>query len=254
MSIYLWSSEPSKIYVWSSEVSAVYVWTTKVRPAGWTPWSNTIAYYPLTSSTTVNDISGNNRNLTNNGTQFWTYAGVNCAYFPSINSRKLYWSLPLSWTQNFTFNVWINRQWSSTSWYTNAQIINLWNPWTNYAQFWIAIWDNNTQNPNKYVAWTRWNDKYSSSTNTTNTWNMITVTHQSWTVKMYVNSTIVINSTISFNIANTNFTVWSFQWDIGENNYGTYYWYMSELICESSIWNSDYITYYYNLTKSKYWL
>jgi len=33
MSIYLWSSEPSKIYVWSSEVKSVYVWTTKVRPA-----------------------------------------------------------------------------------------------------------------------------------------------------------------------------------------------------------------------------
>lgn len=32
MSIYLWSSEPSKIYVWSSEVSEVYVGTEKVRP------------------------------------------------------------------------------------------------------------------------------------------------------------------------------------------------------------------------------
>ena len=224
----------------------IYVWNNE-----WLPGENTLVYYPLTSTTTVNDMSGNNRNLTNSWVTFWTYAGVDCAYFPRSNSKKLYWTLPLSWTQNFTFNVWINRQWKTFYEHGNWQIVDLWNPWTNYVQFWIGINDDS----NKYVAWTRWNDKTASTTNTTNTWNMVTVTHQSWTVKMYVNWTLIINDTISFNVANTNFTVWSFQSGIdSQTDYFAYYWYMSKLICESSIWTAQEVSDYYNSTKSNYWL
>ena len=45
------------------------------------PWSSTIAYYPLNSSTTVNDMSGNGYTLTNDWASFWTYGWVDCAYF-----------------------------------------------------------------------------------------------------------------------------------------------------------------------------
>jgi hypothetical protein len=68
MSIFLWDSEPSKIYVWSNEVSAVYVWDTQIYPAGWKPWANTLAYYPLETDT--KDYSWNNRNLTNSWITF----------------------------------------------------------------------------------------------------------------------------------------------------------------------------------------
>jgi hypothetical protein len=239
------------------KIKRILVGTQQVYPATWNPWANTLAYYPLNSTTTVNDLSWNSRNLTNNWVTFGTYWWVDCAYFSNSNSKKLYWNLPLSWTQNFTFNIWINRQWDSYTWLSGSQIINLWDPWTNSAQFWIAIRDNGSStNKNKYIAWSWWTDIFSSTTNTTNTWNMVTVTHQAWTVKMYVNATLLINDTISFNVANTNFTVWSFQSPINDYllDYQSFYWYMSWLICESSIWNLDYITKYYNATKSNYWL
>ena len=50
----------------------VYVWTDILKNAYigevWTPWANTIAYYPL--ETNANDYSWNNRNLTNSWITF----------------------------------------------------------------------------------------------------------------------------------------------------------------------------------------
>lgn len=73
MSIFLWDTSPSKIFIWDTEVSKVFVWDTKVRPewgGGWTPWANTIAYFPFSSNAI--DVTGNNT-LTNSWTQDWLW-------------------------------------------------------------------------------------------------------------------------------------------------------------------------------------
>lgn len=255
MSIYVWTSKIKNVYVWTTPVKEVYVWTTKVRPSWYTPWSNTIAYYPLTSTTTVNDMSGNNRNLTNNGTQFWTYWWVSCAYFPQGNSKKLYWTLPLTWNQIFTINVYIWRIWNSyNAANTWSQIFVLWNTGSSWWCFWTAIKDSTSSTPNRYINYTRWSDKLSSYTNTTWHRELITVTNDTSTIKMYRDGTLINDNSISFSVNSTNFTIGSFPTSANDNRYQNFYWYMSEFIVESKTWTATEILDYFNTTKSKYWL
>ena len=61
----------------------VYIWNDT-----WLPNKDTIAYYPLNATTTVNDMSGNSKTLTNNNVTFWTYNWVDCANFSG--SQSLY--------------------------------------------------------------------------------------------------------------------------------------------------------------------
>ena len=227
------------------------------EPKWWKPWANTVAYYPFTSTSTVNDMSGNNRNLTNNGTQFWTYGWVDCAYLPRVDSKKLYWTLPLTWNQPFTFNVYINRQWNSYRADGSWQIFVLGNVWTSSACFWTTIIDSTSWEGssvyNKYRVWTWWNDKTASQTNTVWEWNMITVTNNSWDVKLYLNWTQILNQTISFYISADTFTIGSFPTTVW-SQYQWFYWYMSNFIVENKVRTAQDISDYYNQTKSNYGL
>ena len=219
--------------------------------------ANTLARYPLTSSSTIYDRSWNGRTLTNNWTQFWTYWWIDCAYFQRTNSKKLYWTLPLTWNQNFTINVYIKRSWDWTiSWNVWTQIFVLWNIWSSWWCFWTAInnWSSEVEYKNMYKNYTRWNDKNSSYTNTLNVWRMITVINNGWNIKMYENWVLINNNSISFNINSTNFTIWSFPSTTGSWDYQSFYWYMSEFIVENKVRTLSEIQAYYNKTKSKYWL
>ena len=224
----------------------------------WKPSANTLAYYPLTSSSTIYDQSWNGRTLTNNWTQFWIYWWINCAYFQSANTKKLYWTLPLTWNQNFTINVYIKRSGNSAiSWNNWSQIFVLWNTGSSWWCFGTAIrnWNSEVTNKNAYVNYTRWTDKDSSYTNTLNVWRMITVINNGWNIKMYENWVLINDNSISFNINSTNFTIWSFPSAIGGAwDYQSFYWYMSEFIVENKVRTLSEIQAYYNKTKSKYGL
>jgi hypothetical protein len=130
MSIYLWSSEPSKIYVWSSEVSAVFVGTDKVRPSileydftksdyGWTSssWVNrsssgfyirwsTAAWWIIVSPNEVYQwtpkkikIDLNRSNTNNTWTGIWNnWINGNYWYFLPRNSS----TIRLDWNYNWT--------------------------------------------------------------------------------------------------------------------------------------------------------
>jgi len=231
--------------------------TTITTDFWWHPSANTLARYPLTSSSTIYDRSWNGRTLTNNWTQFWTYWWIDCAYFQRTNSKKLYWTLPLTWNQNFTINVYIKRSWDWTiSWNVWTQIFVLWNIWSSWWCFWTAInnWSSEVEYKNMYKNYTRWNDKNSSYTNTLNVWRMITVINNGWNIKMYENWVLINNNSISFNINSTNFTIWSFPSTTGSWDYQSFYWYMSEFIVENKVRTLSEIQAYYNKTKSKYWL
>ena len=95
-------------------------------PERWQPWANTVAYYPLTSTTTVNDLSGNGYTLSTHDTlpTFWIYQWVDCASFNS-NSLKTssvnpwaYWKLAR--TVKYRWEQQIRNAscfWSIVSWY-----------------------------------------------------------------------------------------------------------------------------------------
>lgn len=73
----------------------------------WQPWVNTVAYYPLTSTTTTSDESGNWHTLSNHSVQFWTYNWVDCAncnivYSHSNNNISIY----VNWVSYY--NGWVS--------------------------------------------------------------------------------------------------------------------------------------------------
>ena len=222
----------------------------QVYPAWWKPWANTIAYYPLTSTSTVNDMSGNSRNLTNNWTLFGTYGWVDCAYFDNTNSKKLYWTLPLTWNQTFTVNVYVQRKW----WiYTNdnPNIFTLGSIWTTWRCFWVwAEWNNYY-----YQFYTRGTDWISTTVNTLDTWEMLTVTNDGSKITLYKNTTQILQQSVTLDVNDTKFTIGSFPTMASWNgSWYRYNWYMSQFIVENRAWTADQIAWYYNQTKSLYWL
>ena len=87
----------------------VYIYSDE----SYNPWSNTLAYYPLTSTTTVNDMSWNNHHLTNAWkVNFWGYWGVDCAYFSSWQNSWLSWLYRLNDQiayDGMTISAWFKR-------------------------------------------------------------------------------------------------------------------------------------------------
>jgi hypothetical protein len=204
----------------------------------WQPWANTIAYYPLNSTTTVNDMSGNNRNLTNNWVQFWEYDWVDCAY-ASWSSYAYIISNPITWNSSFTASIWCKM--SSTSWWKNS--IAFWNSWNNVS---FSIWVNGTS---LYTGW--WNnDRNTGYTMSTNTRTHTVVTHDNWTIKVYVNGTLQYTGTVSFSLSNTKTVIGAWlasYWDKWEG-------YLSDAIEETVVWTAQEVSDYYNQTKWNYWL
>ena len=230
------------LYIWTSELKEAYL-----GAGGWQPWANTIAYYPLTSTTTTSDESGNGHNLTNGWATFGTYSGVDCVYLGNTNSKKLYTTI--SWlgaNPTFTVNVYVNRQWTTNSdWW---QLFVVWSIGSSNGCYWSAI-----RTDWKYLAWTRWwGEARSTVTNTLDKWELITVVKNASNTIVYRNASEIANGTITTNISSTAFTIGSFNstsW-----TYQSFYWYLSEFILENKARAAQDVSNYYNLTKWNYWL
>lgn len=236
------------VYVWSNALKNAFIWYW------WAPWSNTIAYYPLTSSTTVNDMSGNNRNLTNNWwITFWTNWWIDCASFSSSNNIWLTLSSTwLTWNPIFTLSAFINRKWYTTQ-ISKSQVFMIWPVNSSAADVWVAInWDNWANNEYQYWSW--WvSDVNTWAYNSANEWELVTFTND-WTNKaLYINWTKVKEWSLNINITWWNLTIWSFP-TAYTNTWQRFYWYMSNVIIENKVWTATEVLNYYNLTKSNYWL
>lgn len=217
-----------------------------------TPWANTIAYRPLTSSTTVNDQSWNNKNLTNHwGVTFGTYGGVSCVSFDNTQTLWLTSSLWMTWNPIFTFNVRICRVGYSTWTPVKSQIFMLWPINTNTSQVWVAI---NWAWSNEYQYWT-WGsaDVDTWAYNTANVWELVTFTNDGTTKKFYKNWTLIKQWSLSYNISGWDLTIWSFSSSFN-SHYQSFYGYMSEFIVENKVRTAQEITDYYNASKSIYGL
>ncbi len=194
------------------------------------PGENTIAYYPLTSETTVNDLSWNNRNLTNyNGVAFGTYAGVDCSYF-AWNKMILYnSSFPARWTSSWTFSCWV---------YTTS----------NTRQAVIVLW--NTAATVLFIKLYNWYIDGTSVEVSPNNWHNIVYTVWNNTLKMYIDGVEQYSSS-SYTISNTA-SIW-----LGRATYQdteNLYWYLSQVIVENQVRTAEQVAWYYNQTKSQYWI
>ena len=227
------------------KVNKIYVGTQQVRPAGWTPGSNTIAYYPLTSSSTIQDKSWNDRNLINTGSVvFWTYQWVNCAYFNWTSNSQLYnTSISFSAYPTQTVLVWMYISWTSTSVYqtiyhtwTTAKTGKL-GSWFKYWT-WICIW-----------SWYWWYESI-KSWNINGSWHLL-VNVTNWTSStQYLDWALYQSLTNSLSYTQT----WLYIWWAQQSSSERLSWYESEFIVESKVRTAQEIQDYYNNTKSNYWL
>jgi len=234
------------------KVNKRLIGTQQVRPSWWKPNANTVAYYPLNSNTTVNDMSGNNMNLTNYSATFWIYQWVN-----SVNivwdSKCILWyisSIP-QWANARTFNFWTynsNGSATSSSWVeayfftgtenTNQMILFMCSEdWANYnrvSQYWAWSWTN---------FWTPKRQQWV---------NMCLV--YDWTKFICYENWIKKGKwTYTINTSWTKFSLWvkrngSVSW------WNKFSWYFSNFIIENKTWTDEEILSYYNQTKSNYWL
>ena len=100
----------------------VYIW----EDYDWTPWENTIAYYPLTSTDTVNDRSWNWLNGTQNwtitfGSWLWwvdcalfswnTWSYIQVAHNAKMATNTITYSMWLA-SKNYDWNRWIVYKWA----------------------------------------------------------------------------------------------------------------------------------------------
>jgi len=156
MSIYIWSSEPSKIYVWSNEVSAVYVWTTKVRPDKM-PWYQEVEY--IESSGTQYIDTG--YVLTSNP---WCDIDFSFLWWDSNSRIPIYWSRNggYYWDNTGNFCLYIN----SSSLYVTPNYA-WFDPWTSS---WVTISKNTKYNIIENAGKFYLNWDYKSSASTTNTY------------------------------------------------------------------------------------
>lgn len=216
----------------------VYIWTDE-----WLPWENTIAYFPLNSNSTdvVHNIS-----LTSNWTTNYTTVGwVKSAEF--TKSNWLYnnnFSYVPQWDLDKTLSYRMYIKGGNTRRQGIAQI--WWN--SNWAVFWTGCytWTSN-------IIMTRYWSTSSTYTPTLNTRTNIVVTYSNSTWKMYVNW--VLQVTWSNTTAPTSW-YWLYlgQNILSSNTWDLYYWNLSNVIFEQREWTSDQITWYYNQTKSLYWI
>ena len=202
----------------------IYVWNNE-----WLPGENTIAYYPLTSTSTVNDMktSGTKYNLTNyNNVQFWTYHWVDCANF-SGNSMILYNSSNPSISWDFTLNV---RCWVNNTSSTVQRVLQIWQFAGQNIYIWVANW---------YIDWTNLTVSPGQRNNI--------IYSRSWSsLWLYVNSNwITVSNTVNW--------TWLY---IGrsDGNQFSFYWNISEAIIEDKARTAKEVQNYYNSTKANYWI
>ncbi len=213
-------------------------------PSGWgwrQPWANTLAYRPLTSTSTTNDLSWNNNNLSSIWTvNFWTYYWVDCACFDDnswrLQSSSLYDINDLTW---ITICSWFFTDWapSDTDW-------KIWTTeWHNC--FWYANW-----------LWWYYRSDFAFGTinttvNTESEWLLVALTCDK------VNFTITVlwqnlNYTQTepvqdFSMIWTNYTIWD-----SPGLPRKLIWYISNFIIENKSWTAQEVSDYYNQTKSLY--
>lgn len=216
------------------KIQKIYVWTQQVRPKWWqwTPWANTIAYYPFRSD--ILDHSWNNKNFTGSWYSF--------ANNMITTTSTLTWPIvtPENTTWDRTISAWMYR---SSSHYYSFRSSNIWtewflNPydWENWNRPWASL----------HISW--WKRNRPSASDLPTMWDIILMTWtKTWTtMKLYING--VLTSTNS-SLGNS---TWVSAYWITKSLLNVWtYW---EIIVEDRIWTDSEIADYFNTYKSNYGL
>jgi hypothetical protein len=212
----------------------------------WQPWVNTVAYYPLDSTNTVNDLSGNNYTLSGLGYTFWTNQWVDC-----VSMVGTFWQ---SYLNNSTIPVWSTRTWLAWVYATTANSSQQWVicTWTYYSSTIVWMWV--YQNDAYITDWRSFDTKW--TTNIIWWWHNIWFTWTSWwPIYLYVDWVLEATSTNLGRRDDTWFTIGAktkevWLWDWSE----PYTWLISNVIFEDVAWTAQDFADYFDLTKWNYWI
>ncbi len=205
-----------------------------------TPWVNTIAYYPLDSVNTVNDLSGNWYDLTANGSYIFDSLSV---YFPTIWDNYLISSASAvsTITDGMTWQCWVKADDNSSKpcfWIMSAATNCWWNSTWNEASLAYRI---------ECLAWSY---SYNTSAWDWTTWHLYTVVLSNNVFTLYIDwSQVAIandGGTYSYTMSLKINKIW-WMTDRWKARY-------SKLIIEDKEWTEQEILDYFNQTKSLYWI
>ena len=208
----------------------------------WKPWANTIAYYPFTSTSTINDMkwSWTAYNLSNSWATFWTNAWVDCMV--CNNSKSVSWSIATipQWATVRTFNFRVYNNLATAPWgveiyfsygteNTNQMIL--------FANSWDTSWDWISQ----YGSW--W--QLASNELRKQRFNACLV--YDWSKFLYYRNWSYMGSrTYTINTNWTTFKIYGRSW---WNNGEKFY---SNFIIENKARTAQETAKYYNSTKANY--
>ena len=236
-----WTTYYYRVFSYADLWGISYCDAVSVTPSQWwQPWPNTVAYYPLTSVSTVNDMSWNSHTLTNSNVTFGVNQWVDCAV--SSGSNYLYaniTSIPL-WSSARTMSVWvyINSM-------TNSAEYNTIGYGTNGAHESFQLYQSGYNNISLRLyyddALASWNSDWYQN------WINIMATYDGSTARLYVNWEQKATSNVSLSTSWSTFYIWKHFVPNGTN------WYISEVIIEDKCWTAQDISNYYDQTKWDYW-
>ena len=208
----------------------------QIRPVWWRPWANTIAYYSFDdqSNSQITDASWNWYNL------IWTapsYQQLSWTDYYWVFTGSQWWGCNMTISWDFTQIMWIN---ISNTWQQYMSIVYS-NDWTS-AQISIIY---------GYRSWeiemyTPGNRATLQSSTQLNTWYLVSITKESWTLKWYING--VYKTQFSTSVT------WA-EFYLGRANlWGYFKWGINNCILENKVRTAQEISDYYNQTKWNYWL
>lgn len=219
----------------------------RIWPDRYVPNSNTVAYYPFTSETTINDMKKDWTlyNLTNEWwVSFWTRNWVDCAYFDWGNSARLYntaLSFPAYPVQTVVERFYIegtnsNYQVLYEIWWTTKTGL-LWS-WYNHS-IWLALWSRDWS----YEVIKSWDITW---------WRHCLMNITNW------NSSVQYLDNVLYQTF-TNGLSWTQSWIYFGRNWNNtsdnkMTWCLSEVIVENKARDETDRTIYYETTKSLYWI
>lgn len=239
--VYATQAEYNALLPWAATDNKHYFIYSTSGGWGWQPWVNTIAYYPLDSTNTVNDLSGNWYDLTNAGNvTFSTYDWVDCAKFSASSPAWLTNTSANIINGQYTYLAWI--KWDNDMWSGNPRIF-----WWVSSFFIILEKQYDIIHPyfsisSEWASYTSWWHLICFVGNATNgTYD----TYKDW---VYVSST-------------TGWVSWGATWIMiwaNESNssisWDRFCGYMSQVIWEDKQWTAQEISDYYDATKATYWI
>jgi hypothetical protein len=248
-----WNDVYPELY---KDIKKVYKWSTQVRPtlSPREPWVNTVAYYPLTSATTVNNQVSGGTNLTNSNVTFWTAHWVNCATISGNDTTTWHTADKYLYANITWLPTWANAR-TFSYWVYNDNASN-----TGMAETYVFQWQASTNrmilsaSSNENIGY-YWISQYGASGAF---WAILRqqrchhcIVYDGSKFTWYVNWVSTWTWTRTINTWNTYFCIW---WSWLNPAWNAFNGSFSNVIIENVAWTSQDVADYYNLTKSNYWL